>query len=338
MSPAISVIVPLYNAENFIRQCLISVLASKFENYEVLLIDDCSTDNGVEVAEKLLPHFSGRFKIFRTEKNSGGAGVPRNLGIKNSSGKYITFIDNDDMILPTALENFFAVAEETGADVVHTEKCLGFRDVDGQNFSRNDLQNVFTDKNISGAESNLTETPDLNDRLNRYFMNQFGWLPWGKFFRRDFLTDNKIEFPQLALSEDMIFCFKCLCLAKKYVRVPFAANIHRFRIGSSSQHVSRTLSESLQRWLSVILPGSEILDDFMNGEKFFELNTERREDVLKFWVHSHLDFMRKNFSGMSKHEIKKFFKTELKKFEPDKNSRRRKIFYKYFPEYEFKFD
>ena len=338
MSPAVSVIIPLYNAENFIRQCLVSVLASEFEDYEVILIDDCSTDNGVEEVEKLLPHFSGRLKIFRTEKNSGGAGVPRNLGIKNSSGKYITFIDNDDMILPTALENFFAVTEETGADVIHTEKCLGFRYVEGQNFSRNDLQNVFTDKNISGTETVATETPDLNDRIGRYTLNQFGWLPWGKFFRRDFLTENKIEFPQLALSEDMIFCFKCLCLAKNYVRVPFAANIHRFRIGSASQHVSRTLSESLQRWLSVILPGAEILDDFMNGEEFFERNSERREDILKFWVHSHLDFMKKNFAGMSRYEIRKFFKTELKKIAPDKNSRQRKIFDKYFPEYEFNFN
>ena len=127
-------------------------------------------------------------------------------------------------------------------------------------------------------------------------------------------------------------------LAKKYVRVPFAANIHRFRIGSASQHVSRTLSESLQRWLSVILPGAEILDDFMNGEEFFERNSERREDILKFWVHSHLDFMKKNFAGMSRYEIRKFFKTELKKIAPDKNSRQRKIFDKYFPEYEFNFN
>ena len=120
--PKISVIIPMYNAEKYIRQCLISVLASKFNDYEVLVVDDCSTDNSVAEVKKLLPHFDGRLKIFATEKNSRGAGVPRNIGIKNSSGKYVTFIDNDNMILPDALENLFETAETYGADVVHTEK------------------------------------------------------------------------------------------------------------------------------------------------------------------------------------------------------------------------
>ena len=80
--PKISVIVPMFNAEKFIRQCLISVLASKFADYEVIIVDDCSSDNSVAEVEKLLPHFNGRLKIIRMEKNSGGAGIPRNIGIK----------------------------------------------------------------------------------------------------------------------------------------------------------------------------------------------------------------------------------------------------------------
>ena len=81
-APKISVIIPLYNAEKFIRECLISVLASKFKDYEVLVVDDCSTDNSLAEVKKLLPHFNGRLKIFSTEENSGGPGVPRNIGIK----------------------------------------------------------------------------------------------------------------------------------------------------------------------------------------------------------------------------------------------------------------
>ena len=69
--PKISVIIPLFNAERFIRQCLISVLASKFTDYEVIVVDDCSTDNSVAEVEKLLPHFDGRLKILSTEKKFG---------------------------------------------------------------------------------------------------------------------------------------------------------------------------------------------------------------------------------------------------------------------------
>ena len=67
-APKISVIIPLYNAEKFIRECLVSVLASKFKDYEVLVVDDCSTDNSLAEVRKLLPHFYGRLKIFSTEK------------------------------------------------------------------------------------------------------------------------------------------------------------------------------------------------------------------------------------------------------------------------------
>ena len=138
--PKISVIIPMYNAERFIRQCLISVLASKFQDYEVLVVDDCSTDNSVAEVAKLVPHFDERLKILQTETNSGGAGVPRNIGIRHAAGKYVTFIDADDFILPTALDDFFDAAEKVQADVVHTVKAYCFRDAGGKMFSRADLQ------------------------------------------------------------------------------------------------------------------------------------------------------------------------------------------------------
>ena len=171
---AVSVIIPLYNAEKFIRQTLISVLASKFSDYEVLVVDDCSTDNSVAEVEKLLGHFDGRLKIFSTDKNSGGAGVPRNVGLKNSSGKYVTFVDNDDMILPNALGDFFDVAEKFHADVVHTEKFFAFNDTGESNFKREELI-LRKDEAGKPVEVPTLETNDLRERIRRYAD--------GKFFR-----------------------------------------------------------------------------------------------------------------------------------------------------------
>ncbi len=227
--PKVSLIIPLYNAEKYIRECLISVLASRFTDYEVLVVDDCSTDNSVAEVKKLLPHFDGRLKIFTTEKNSGGAGVPRNIGIKNASGKYVTFIDNDDMILPDALGLFFETAEFYNADVLHTEKCLHIvgnsKDLKLFNFGR--VEN-FVDKPTP-------EPDDLTGRMQHFVYEDFYCVPWGKFFRRDFLLENKIEFPSMMqYGEDYIFCFKCLCLAKKYLLVPYVTNIHRVGIVSAS--------------------------------------------------------------------------------------------------------
>ncbi len=225
IAPKISVIIPLYNAEKYIRQCLIRVLASKFKDYEVLVVDDCSKDNSVAEVEKLLPHFDGRLKIFFTEKNSGGAGIPRNIGIKNAAGKYITFIDNDDMILPTTLENFFETAEFYDADVVYAEKYFILKD--GEEFKGKNLKVTFCGALEELVNAPTLETENLHERIRRDMAGKFFILPWGKFYRRDFLLENKIEFPQMRFAEDLTFCFKCLCLAKKYLRIPHVTNIRR---------------------------------------------------------------------------------------------------------------
>jgi len=98
-SPAISIIIPLYNAERYIGELLDSILAQTFQNFEVVIVDDCSTDNSRQVVESYLPSFNvGRndiLKIIKTKKNSGNPGTPSNIGIKNSRGKYIFLLDND---------------------------------------------------------------------------------------------------------------------------------------------------------------------------------------------------------------------------------------------------
>ena len=257
MSVEISVIIPMYNAEKYIRQCLISVLSSKFADYEVIVVDDCSTDKSVEEVEKFLHHFDGRLKILSTEKNSGGAGVPRNLGIKAAAGKYLTFVDSDDMLLPTALGNFFEVAEKFQADVVHTEKFFVF---EGEQFQREKLRLQSNEPVLT--DSPMAETKNLSEKIQRYLEGKFFYVTWSKFYRRDFLLENKIEFPPMKLSEDLIFNFKCLFLAENYIRVPFAANIHRIRSGSISRGSFGT-SEGTLMVLKVILQGVELLDGFM---------------------------------------------------------------------------
>ena len=304
-APKISVIIPMYNAEKFIRQCLISVLASKFADYEVLVVDDCSTDNSVAEVEKLAPHFGGRLKIFHTEKNSGGAGIPRNVGIKNSAGKYVMFIDNDDALLPTALDDFFTAAEEFQADVVHTVKAFVFYGMDEKNFARADLQ-LQSDSSDDFSTTPRLETENLRERMKDFVDEKIFWLPWGKFFRREFLIENKIEFPNLTYSEDMIFCFKCVCLAKKYLRVPFAANIHRIRRRSLSQKII-PVNEGVQFFLNVITNVAALTDEFMCRQEFFRVNPDVRRDVLKFFIDKHFSFIDVASNDFKAHEVQKKF-------------------------------
>ena len=129
-NPAISVIIPMYNTEKYIEECLQSLLNQTLKNFEVIVVDDCSTDNSVAIVQKVIPAFDAQnieITVATNQTNSGCPGIPRNFGITISKGKYICFLDSDDFLSEDVLEDFYNVAEEFNADVVHAEKCFEYR-------------------------------------------------------------------------------------------------------------------------------------------------------------------------------------------------------------------
>lgn len=309
-APKISVIIPLYNAEKYIRECLISVLASKFKDYEILIVDDCSTDNSVAEVKKLLPHFDGRLKLIHTEKNSGGAGIPRNVGIKNASGKYITFIDNDDMILPDALGYFTLLADMYEADVVYAEKYFNLDD--NQPLTAENLKPAYCIDVEELTETPVLETADLRERIKRDMAGKFFILPWGKCYRRDFLTENNIYFPQMPYAEDVTFCFKCLCLAKNYLHIPHMINVHRVLRESAAQKTYDLISDCLRPWLKILFTNMNILGTFMAGLEFFGTNPDCRYEVFKYYFDVHVEMIENLFSfNLSPHAVQGIFFLEL---------------------------
>ena len=96
MNPLISIIVPVYNAQNTLNRCIDSIMNQTFYDWELLLIDDGSIDKSGEICDKYA-EFDNRVKVFH--KKNEGVSTTRNLGIKNSIGKYITFIDSDDEVV-----------------------------------------------------------------------------------------------------------------------------------------------------------------------------------------------------------------------------------------------
>ena len=307
-APKVSVIIPMYNAARFVRQTLISVLASKFTDYEVIVVDDCSTDSSVAEAEKLSEHFDGRLKIFSTQTNSGGAGIPRNVGLEHAAGKYICFLDADDMLLPTALAGFVDAAEKFHADVVHTEKFFAFSDRGESNFRR---ENLILRRDEAGApvDNPTFEPDDLRDRIRRCGEGRFLWMPWGKLYRRKFLTENEIDFPNMAFTEDLVFGFNCLLCAKKYLRVPFVTNIYRENQNSVSKKILSS-RDGVKLWLRSVTDGLSLIADFMDAHKL-----SRRPDtkylVANFLVPTYFSFITNLFQGVESHEVEKIFFDEL---------------------------
>ena len=115
---AISIVVPMYNVEKYIGECLESILAQTFQDFEVIVVDDCSTDKSVEIAESYTKKFGDRLKIYINEQNSG-ASATRNKGLWLSRGEYVFFMDSDDLILPDGLEKTYKIAKYFDVDVVN---------------------------------------------------------------------------------------------------------------------------------------------------------------------------------------------------------------------------
>ena len=112
--PKISVIVPVYNVKNYLCQCVESILAQTFRDFEVLLVNDASTDGSLELARS----FCGDGRVRVLDKPHGGLGDTRNYGVRNAAGDYLLFVDSDDWIDPDMLGNLYAAAREYRADLV----------------------------------------------------------------------------------------------------------------------------------------------------------------------------------------------------------------------------
>ena len=131
MSPKVSIVIPTYNSEKFIDRTIKSVLNQTFQNFELIIVDDCSVDN----TRKMIREFQkqdDRIKLIALEKNSGAPAHPKNVGIKNAKGEYIAFLDHDDEWLPEKLERQIELFKNS------LKKNLGFV---GCNIMRIDLDN-----------------------------------------------------------------------------------------------------------------------------------------------------------------------------------------------------
>ena len=202
--PKVSVIIPVYNVEKYLSQCLDSVVNQTLKDIEIICIDDGSTDNSLEIL-KTYAQKDSRIKIL-TQQNSG-AGAARNLGLKKASGQYLYFMDSDDFISAELVEKMYSKIREHVADI-----CVC------QN-------NTFNDNTQEYKNCNWAKDIDLTMGLevfNKYDIPlnlfQFCNIPTQtKLYRTDFVKDNKIKFQEIKICNDVFFNFYSLAMAEKIV-------------------------------------------------------------------------------------------------------------------------
>ena len=210
----VSIIVPVYNTEEYIRQCLDSILNQTYQNFESLLINDGSPDNSADICREYVSKDS-RFRYF--EKENGGVSSARNLGIEHSKGEYITFIDSDDWVDSDYLEVLYNALIDENADIsVSTYKRFHMGDNCWYFHSsqRGYEKRVFTNQEL------IDEFIDLNT-----FDHSYGFV-CGKLVRKD-LSDNIAFNEMTTLGEDMEYWLKLYLISNKVVYVNRDSYIYR---------------------------------------------------------------------------------------------------------------
>lgn len=288
--PAISVVIPMYNAEKFIAECLNSLLAQTFKKFEVIVVDDCSTDNSPAIVDSFIPKFGGRLNHCRLKKNSGGASFPRNTGITLARGKYIRFADADDRLIDTALEEDLILAEKFNADVVYHTLFYNLS-ADG---TKGELAAVPKYKN--GDEIVLDE--DLPNRILDLARNKYYHAPWRSFSRRDFLVANELYFPNISPHEDVVWNCALLIYSRRFLRVPSA--IYFYRHHENSLLIKEQIAaKNAKFYLKPIIVGLKSLDAFISRNRFFDTNPELHYALLETYFNRRFRSLFKNNSGLA---------------------------------------
>ena len=307
-NPAISIIVAMYNAQRYIEACLQSLLDQTFTDFEVILVDDCSTDRSVEIVKSFVERFDGRLQMLKTKKNTGTPGMPRNLAMKSARGKYIMFFDSDDVLTKTALEEIFNLAEQFDAEVVHAEKYYELIDGSDRITPRTFQQPPFVDKPT-------LETDDIGDRIERFTQKKFLWWACNKLFRRDFLIRNNIKFPKMTSFEDLILLFCCLIRAKNYLRVPNNFYIYRTRNDSLS-HGGRHPLEVATNLIEAV----KVMDRFMSPMQFFIQNPKFRYMALDYFIQSRINIISHGlYSRAQPYEVDDILRRRIFNVAPNEN-------------------
>ena len=229
----ISVVIPVYNIEAHLAQCLDSVAGQTLSDLEVICVDDGSTDASPAILAEYARR-DARFRVIR-QKNAG-PGAARNRGMALATGEYLIFLDSDDWFEADFLARMAARAEETGADVTICRSdefdTRSGRVYDGGWMLKQSLLPgaVFSPREAAGAVFQFT----------------YGW-PWDKLYRRDYILKEKFRYPDLAVSQDLVFVYPSVFCAGRIAVLDRVLIHHRVnRLASVSNSRSKTPEASYQ--------------------------------------------------------------------------------------------
>lgn len=197
---AISIILPVYNVERYVEKCLDSIIEQQFDDYELIVVDDCGSDKSIDICKQKLLQSKIDYKIIQNPSNCG-LSSSRNNGLKISSGHYVMFIDSDDWIDSLTLKTLFDAVNREGADIA---SCRASR--------------FWEDSGTFSEIQNLKQgTYNSYEYLNFYLNGDVNSEAWGRLYKRDLF--NTIEFPCNVNNEDLLTLPFLISQAKKILQL-----------------------------------------------------------------------------------------------------------------------
>ena len=244
----VSIIIPVYNTEKYLPKCLNTIVSQTFQNIEILIVNDCSTDNSLQIINDYKKKDS-RISIINLKVNSGLT-VARNTGIQAATGKYIVFVDSDDWISEKLVETLYDSIEINQSDVIiathytfdnSTKKIKIFRQ-----------KEEFYNKQIAS----VTEK-------QKFLTLRMIWSAWNKIYKRDFLTTNNIYF-KTAKMEDILFIYEVVAMPNSKIML-IKDILYYYRINRKNS----IMYNKTDRIYNCIKAASEI-KKFLKSQNLFE--------------------------------------------------------------------
>ena len=190
--PLVSIIVPFYNVELYIEQCLRSIMNQKYKNIEIICFDDCGQDKSASIVKEIAKEDS-RIKIVKHKKNKGLGGA-RTTGLNKAEGEYLLFIDSDDWIESDCVDTIVEIMNKTGVDAAWFKAKYWLEDL------QKDADMKFCNYFMNMPEGFIN--------INEANLTSFPLATWNKAYRRDFLLKNNLNWREKIIFEDVEFYFK----------------------------------------------------------------------------------------------------------------------------------
>ena len=257
--PKISIIIPIYNAENYLKRCLNSVINQTLKDIEIICINDCSKDNSLEILKKYSKK-DNRIKIINLKENKGESKA-RNIGLDNTNSEYIAFLDNDDEIDLDFYEKLYNKAIKTNSDIVKAG-------VDIINYDK------------KHQKDNLNELIKQNNS-KLYFTHYW----WSAIYKSSLIKENNIKFlEKYEIGEDILFLNQAILNCKKLEIIDNTYYHYHKRENSTDSKIL-----NYEKIKSIINIREIIINNILNYEDFDKLSDKIINDIFIWHIKSILN-------------------------------------------------